>query len=34
MAVLRQCGDDLEPLVGRDYWPMPTYEDMLFRMQP
>ena len=33
MAVLRQCGDDLEPLVGRDYWPMPTYEDMLFRMQ-
>jgi glutamine synthetase len=32
MAVLRSCGDDLEPMVGRDYWPMPTYEDMLFRM--
>jgi len=32
MAVLRTCGDDIEPMVGRDYWPMPTYEDMLFRM--
>jgi len=32
MAVLRSCGDDLEPMVGREYWPMPTYEDMLFRM--
>ena len=32
MAVLRSCGDDIEPLVGREYWPMPTYEDMLFRM--
>ena len=32
MAVLRTCGDNLEPLLGREYWPMPTYEDMLFRM--
>ena len=32
MAILRSCGDDLEPLLGREYWPMPTYEDMLFRM--
>jgi len=32
MAVLRSCGDDLEPMLGRDYWPMPTYEDLLFRM--
>ncbi len=32
MAVLRSCGDDLEPMLGRDYWPLPTYEDMLFRM--
>ncbi|MDF1567861.1 MAG: glutamine synthetase III [Spirochaetaceae bacterium] len=32
MAVLRECGDDLEPIIGRDYWPLPTYEDMLFRM--
>ncbi|MCK5735799.1 MAG: glutamine synthetase type III, partial [Spirochaetaceae bacterium] len=32
MAVLRTCGDNLEPMLGRDYWPMPTYEDMLFRM--
>ena len=32
MAILRSCGDDIEPIVGREYWPMPTYEDMLFRM--
>ena len=32
MEVLRGCGDELEPMLGRDYWPMPTYEDMLFRM--
>jgi len=32
MGVLRRSGDILEAMVGRDYWPMPTYEDMLFRM--
>jgi glutamine synthetase len=32
MEILRSCGDELEPMLGRDYWPMPTYEDMLFRM--
>ncbi len=32
MAVLRECGDMLENIVGLDYWPVPTYEDMLFRM--
>jgi len=32
MADLRSCGDNLEQMLGRDYWPMPTYEDLLFRM--
>ena len=32
MTALRSCGDALEPLLGRENWPMPTYEDLLFRM--
>ena len=32
MDELRKNGDCLEKLVGREYWPLPTYEDMLFRM--
>ncbi len=30
MADARQVVDELELLVGRDYWPMPTYGDILF----
>lgn len=30
MHVLRSDADELESLVGEDYWPVPTYADMLF----
>lgn len=29
MAELRAAGDALETLVGKTYWPMPTYQDLL-----
>ena len=29
MAELRAAGDALETLVGKSYWPMPTYQDLL-----
>ena len=29
MARLRSAGDALEVLVGKEYWPMPTYQDLL-----
>ncbi|PIE04323.1 MAG: glutamine synthetase type III [Spirochaetales bacterium] len=29
---LRLWGDRIETLIGRDFWPLPSYEDMLFRM--
>ncbi len=29
MAELRACGDELETLVSKAYWPMPTYQDLL-----
>ena len=29
MAALRTAGDALETLVGKSYWPMPTYQDLL-----
>ena len=29
MAELRAAGDMLETMVGADYWPMPTYQQML-----
>ncbi len=29
MDELRAAGDALEVLVGKDYWPMPTYQDLL-----
>lgn len=32
MAILRNAADILETLVGRDYWPLPTYEEMLFKL--
>ncbi len=30
MTVLRRTSDVMEPIVGADYWPLPTYADMLF----
>lgn len=30
MAALRKIADELELIVGREYWPMPTYSDILF----
>ena len=32
MAELRAAADTLETLVGRDHWPLPTYEEMLFKL--
>ncbi|MBQ7868374.1 MAG: glutamine synthetase III [Clostridia bacterium] len=29
MAKVRAAGDALEGLTGKDYWPMPTYQDLL-----
>ncbi|NLO86572.1 MAG: glutamine synthetase type III [Clostridiales bacterium] len=29
MAQLRAAGDALESIVGKSYWPMPTYQDLL-----
>ena len=30
MEELRVAVDNMEPVVARDYWPVPTYDDMLF----
>ena len=30
METLRNCADKLELLVDDDYWPLPTYREMLF----
>ena len=30
MHGLRLCADEMETLVGKKYWPMPTYSDLLF----
>lgn len=30
MVKLRAISDDIEPVVGADYWPLPTYAEMLF----
>ncbi len=32
MAKVREVADDLETLVGREYWPFPTYDDLLFNV--
>ena len=32
MARVREVADDLETLVGREYWPFPTYDDLLFNV--
>ena len=30
MVALRGISDGIEPVIGADYWPLPTYADMLF----
>ena len=30
MGALRVPADKIETLVGKDYWPYPTYSDLLF----
>jgi len=30
MQELRAVADEMEPLVGKEFWPMPTYGDLLF----
>ena len=32
MSTLREDADKLETLVDKEFWPMPTYEDMLFNV--
>jgi glutamine synthetase len=32
MQKLRQDSDLLETLVGSDYWPLPSYSEMLFNI--
>jgi len=32
MAELRECGDNLEKITDRSLWPLPSYEDLLFRL--
>jgi glutamine synthetase len=32
MGDLRSAADSIEPLVDSEYWPMPTYTDLLFRI--
>ncbi len=32
MTKVREIADDLETLVGKDYWPFPTYADLLFNV--
>ncbi len=33
MSALRETVDELETLVDKEYWPLPTYSDMLFSVQ-
>ena len=32
MDAVRLVADDLETIVGKDYWPFPTYDDLLFNV--
>ena len=32
MNVLRTTADKLETVVSKEYWPFPTYEDLLYRV--
>jgi len=31
-AAVREQADELETLVGKEYWPFPTYDDLLFNV--
>ena len=30
MSALREPADQLETLLGKDFWPMPTYTDLMY----
>jgi len=30
MNAVRAAADELETIVGKDYWPFPTYAELLF----
>ena len=32
MAALRACVDEMEPLTATEYWPLPTYGEMMFNV--
>ena len=32
MNAVREVADDLETIIGKEYWPMPTYADLLFNV--
>ena len=32
MAAVRLVADDLATIVGKEYWPFPTYDDLLFNV--
>ena len=32
MTTLRKPADELEKLVDKDYWPFPTYADLMFEV--
>ena len=32
MQSLRAVADELETIVGEDYWPFPTYDELLFNV--
>jgi glutamine synthetase len=34
MRAVRQAADELEKIVDKDHWPLPTYAEMLFLKQP
>jgi len=33
MNEVRKYADDMEVNTSKDYWPMPTYEDILFSVE-
>ena len=32
MEAVREVADDLETMIGKEYWPLPTYADLLFNV--
>ena len=33
MDALRETADEMEPMTAKDYWPFPTYADLLFSVR-